>query len=68
MAHNKHQAAIAATPPVEGRYKIGGPMWSAPIHDGEWVAELLRRVVSMLAGSGLVLGFVMNADNCLRKC
>lgn len=45
MAHNKHQAAVAATPPAEGRYKIGGPIWSAPIHDGEWVAELLRRVV-----------------------
>jgi hypothetical protein len=26
--------------------KIGGPIWTDPIHDEQWVLALLRRVVS----------------------
>ncbi|XAR51626.1 tRNA (guanine(26)-N(2))-dimethyltransferase [Bertholletia excelsa] len=29
------------------KYNVGGPMWSAPIHDQEWVATMLNEVKSM---------------------
>jgi tRNA (guanine26-N2/guanine27-N2)-dimethyltransferase len=38
--------APTTCPETGGAMKIGGPIWSAPIHDQEVVDELLRRVSS----------------------
>ncbi|KAF9606003.1 hypothetical protein IFM89_021329 [Coptis chinensis] len=29
------------------KYNVGGPIWSAPIHDQEWVSSILANVISM---------------------
>ena len=29
------------------KFNMGGPIWSAPIHDQEWVASILENVKSM---------------------
>lgn len=32
-----------ACPDTGASFRVGGPMWSAPMHDVEWVLEALRR-------------------------
>jgi tRNA G26 N,N-dimethylase Trm1 len=44
------QAAImlpesAECPQTKSKMKIGGPIWTDPTHDEQWVLALLRRIV-----------------------
>jgi len=41
-----HCVAPLVCPETGGRMKVGGPIWSAPIHDQGIVDELLRRVAA----------------------
>jgi tRNA G26 N,N-dimethylase Trm1 len=39
----------AECPLTKSKMKIGGPIWTDPIHDEQWVLALLRRIVSNCA-------------------
>ena len=34
----------AVCPETGAKFKVGGPIWSEPIHDASWVEEALARV------------------------
>ena len=48
VSNNNYNATLTTgdgmCPQTGKRFKVGGPIWSAPIHDMQWVVPLLERV------------------------